>query len=418
MSINYQPSTINFGYTYDNVGNRLSLTDTNGIHNYTYDNVYRLANSNNPGEAYNYDPVGNRNPLTQTYDAGNRLLDDGTYTYTYDHDGNMVTKQNKTTLETTTYTYNSEDQLIGVVTPTQAISYKYDALGRRIEKNVAGTITRYIYDGEDIIQELDGNNQIVSTYTHGPGIDEPILVEKNGEKYYYVSDGLGSITALVDQNGNVTKTFRYDSFGNILSTTGSLTQPYTYTGREYDPETGLFYFRARYYDPKIGRFLQEDPIWNRNAYSYCYNNPLILIDPLGLEPPKNIPPGVNLNANVREARNMSPLEFYNAVKSGGKWDYKQKGRQYEDFGNYNYGLTGRATGFSEDVLLRGAGAYQIYRKTSERDWGWPWGGYPYGDDPNDQKWIKEGITDYEKKHRESYDCNKLQIPFRIWVLIL
>ncbi|MDD5492517.1 MAG: RHS repeat-associated core domain-containing protein, partial [bacterium] len=231
--------------------------------------------------AYNYDPVGNRNPLTQTYDAGNRLLDDGTYTYTYDHDGNMVTKQNKTTLETTTYTYNSEDQLIGVVTPAQTISYKYDALGRRIEKNVGGAITRYIYDGEDIIQELDNNNQVVVTYTYGPSIDEPIALDKAGQRYYYISDGLGSITALVYQNGNIAQTYRYDSFGNI-SSTGSLSQPYTYTGREYDSETGLYYYRARYMDPKTGRFLQQDPIWSKNLYPYVRNNPLNLIDPYGL----------------------------------------------------------------------------------------------------------------------------------------
>ncbi|MDD5131029.1 MAG: hypothetical protein PHH44_00005, partial [bacterium] len=239
--------------------------------------------STNPNEAYTYDPVGNRNPLTQTYDAGNRLLDDSTYTYTYDHDGNMTSKTHKTTLETTTYTYNSEDQLIGVTTPPQTVSYRYDAIGRRIEKNVSGTIIRYVYDGEDIIQELDQNNQIVATYTHGPGIDEPILVEKNGQKYYYIADDLGSITALVDQSGNIAQTYRYDSFGNILNQTGTLDQPFTYTGREYDSETGLYYYRARYYDAKIGRFLQEDPIWSKNLYSYCANNPLNYVDPFGLK---------------------------------------------------------------------------------------------------------------------------------------
>ena len=120
-----------------------------------------------------------------------------------------------------------------------------------------------------------------------------------------------------------------------------------------------------------------------------------MIDPFGLEPPKNIPPGVNMEQNVREAQKMSPLDFYNAVKSGGKWDYKTQGKQYEDFGNYNFGMTGRATGFSEDTLKRGAGAYQIYSGTSNPQWGWPWGNSPYGDDPNDQRWIGEGVKDFE-----------------------
>jgi RHS repeat-associated protein len=282
LSITNLPTTINDTYTYDNVGNRLSLADNNGFHNYIYDNIYRLSSATNPNENYSYDSAGNRNPLTQTYDSGNRLLDDGTYTYTYDRDGNITRKVKKIGGETTSYTYNSEDQLIGVVTPTQTISYKYDALGRRIEKNVAGTISRYVYDGEDIIQELDGNNQVVATYTHGPGIDEPICLEKNNQKYYYIADGLGSITALVSSNGNIVQSYRYDSFGNIISQAGSLSQPYAYTGREYDPETGLYFYRHRYYDSKIGRFLQEDQVPALNLYSYCRNNPLNLVDPYGL----------------------------------------------------------------------------------------------------------------------------------------
>jgi RHS repeat-associated protein len=286
LSITNLPTTINDTYTYDNVGNRLSLADNTGFHNYVYDNVYRLSSASNPNENYSYDPVGNRNPLTQTYDSGNRLLDDGTYTYTYDHDGNMTKKVKKVGGDTTTYSYNSEDQLIGIVTPTQTISYKYDAIGRRIEKNVAGTRSRYVYNGEDIIQELDGNNNIVAKYVHGPGIDEPICLEKNNQKYYYIADGLGSITAIVDQNGNIAQSYRYDSFGNIISQTGSLTQPYTYTGREFDSETGLFYYRHRYYDSKIGRFLQQDPIGfagGINKYIYTLNNPIKYIDPFGLD---------------------------------------------------------------------------------------------------------------------------------------
>ncbi len=93
---------------------------------------------------------------------------------------------------------------------------------------------------------------------------------------------MGSITGIIDSSGNLVQTYRYDSFGNILNQTGTLEQPFTFTGREFDEETGLYYYRARYYDPRIGRFLQQDPIWNNNLYSYCGNNPLNLIDPYGL----------------------------------------------------------------------------------------------------------------------------------------
>ncbi len=108
-------------------------------------------------------------------------------------------------------------------------------------------------------------------------------------------------------------------------------------------------------------------------------------------------------ANIEEARNMSIWAFYNAVKTGGDWDYKQLGPEYEDFGNYNYGVVGSAAGFSEGELERAAGAYQIYQGRSQDDWGWPWGNSPYGDDPKDQRWINEGIKDYGNYYGKWYE---------------
>lgn len=130
------------------------------------------------------------------------------------------------------------------------------------------------------------------------------------------------------------------------------------------------------------------------------NNPVNKIDPFGLAPPANIPPGVDFQQNITNAGNMSTWDFYNAVKTGGQWDYKQQGSQYEDFGNYNYGLTGSAAGFSGYTLLEAAGAYQIYSGTSKPGWSWPGGTWPYGDDPNDQKWILEGINDYNSGYHK------------------
>lgn len=124
------------------------------------------------------------------------------------------------------------------------------------------------------------------------------------------------------------------------------------------------------------------------------------VDPLGLVPPPNIPPGVDMQKNIDEASNMSPFEFYNAVRNGGKWDYKQMGRQYEDFGNYNFGAIGRAAGFCDEGLKRGAGAAQRAAGTSKSEWGTPWGSAPYGDDPNDQRWINEGSYDYQNYYNK------------------
>jgi RHS repeat-associated protein len=150
--------------------------------------------------------------------------------------------------------YDSTNQLIST------ISYAYDGFGRRVKKNVNGTITYYIYDNEDIRFETDENGTIIAEYIHGPGIDEPLAMRRDGQNYYYHVNGLGSITALTDSSKVVVQSYVYDSFGQIISQSGNIQNPYTYTAREYDSEIGLYYYRARYYDAYIGRFISEDPI--------------------------------------------------------------------------------------------------------------------------------------------------------------
>ena len=108
--------------------------------------------------------------------------------------------------------------------------------------------------------EYDGTNTLQTRYTHGPGIDEPIAVTKGGNTFYYHQDGLGTVTELTDSAGATSKAYAYDAYGNILDSLGTLEQPYTYTGREFDSESGLYYYRARYYDAGTGRFLQKDPV--------------------------------------------------------------------------------------------------------------------------------------------------------------
>ncbi|MEK6589198.1 MAG: RHS repeat-associated core domain-containing protein [Nitrospinota bacterium] len=120
---------------------------------------------------------------------------------------------------------------------------------------------------------------------HGQGIDELLAIEQKGKVYYYHFDGLGSITALTDNKGKVVQRYDYDSFGNMKHHGHKVKQPYTYTGREWDRETGLYYYRARYYDAKVGRFISKDPIGffgGVNLHTYVGNNPMYWIDPWGL----------------------------------------------------------------------------------------------------------------------------------------
>jgi type VI secretion system secreted protein VgrG len=152
-------------------------------------------------------------------------------------------------------------------------------------KVVNRVTTRFVYDNEDIVGEVDAANAVTALYIHGPGIDEPLAIGRPTGTFVYHADGLGSITHLTSNTGAVTRTYTYDSFGRIVAQTGALANPYTYTGRELDPESGLYYYRARYYDPTLGRFLQQDPIrflGGINFYSYVENDPLSFRDPWGL----------------------------------------------------------------------------------------------------------------------------------------
>ena len=192
---------------------------------------------------------------------------DATYAYQYDDNGNLTRKTLLATGNFTQFTYDAENRLTkvedfvaGNPTPAATSTYRYDGLGRRIEKVANGQTKRYVDDGEDILLEYDGANVLQARYTHGPGIDEPIAVTKGSATYFYHQDGLGTVTDLTDSAGATAKSYAYDAYGNILESPGTLDQPYTYTGREFDAERGLYHYRARAYDPTTGRFLQKDPI--------------------------------------------------------------------------------------------------------------------------------------------------------------
>jgi len=257
---------------------------------FSHDALERLIGAT-PGESYAYDAVGNRITSHRSglhvVDTVNQLLEDHTFTYSYDANGNLIEKKSKADGSLTRYTWSSQDHLVRVDLPDgQVAEYTYDPLGRRIQKSVNGVVTKYLYDEEDIIAELDASDSVTATYVHGPGIDEPISLTRDGRSYAYHRDALGSITHITDETGAVVQRYEYDSYGNLLSIRDpGLLQPFTYTGREWDPETGLYHYRARYYDPESGRFLSQDRlgfVGDWNFYSYVRNNPVRYLDPFGL----------------------------------------------------------------------------------------------------------------------------------------
>jgi RHS repeat-associated protein len=246
-----------------------------------------------------YDDVGNRTSshLSTSYGyqqgAFNRLTATQQATYTFDANGNVTSKSEGT--NKWYYSYDYENRLtnatkFGGLMPRagESINYHYDALGRRVIRQDKKTgRTEFTHDGLDVIQDrkLYGDSTTTTNYVNGLGIDDKLKVTSGTTSKYFLTDHLGSTVGLTDSNGVVTETASYDSFGRVIAS--NLSTRYQYTGRESDEKSGLMYYRARQYDPQIGRFTTEDPIGfaagDVNLYAYVDNNPINNFDSLGLE---------------------------------------------------------------------------------------------------------------------------------------
>ena len=153
---------------------------------------------------------------------------------------------------------------------------------------IASDPTNYLYDGASIVEELDNSGNLLARYAATTDIDEPLSELRGTAESYYQLDGLGSVTSLSSSTGTVANTYSYDGYGNLAASTGSTANPFRYTGREFDQETGLYFYRARYYDSNLGLFISEDRarFWaGVNFYRYVNNNPANEVDPFGLNQP-------------------------------------------------------------------------------------------------------------------------------------
>jgi RHS repeat-associated protein len=287
-------TTIQLGY--DSSNRRTSLTLANGIVvSYGYDNASELTaltytlNSNTLGSlTYGYDIAGRRTTLggtyartglpsaqaTTGYDAANELTTWGAATPTYDSNGNVLSDG------TNSYVWNARNQLVSM--NMSAESFQYDPLGRRVTKTILGTTTNYLYDGLSPTQELSGTTPTANLLTGA--VDEYFQRTDSSGPANFLADALGNTIAVTNSSGTNIAQYTYEPFGNT-TITGSSNSTYQYTGRENDG-TGVYFYRARYYNQTTQRFVSEDPIDfedGTNKYQYVANSPPNFTDPRGLQ---------------------------------------------------------------------------------------------------------------------------------------
>lgn len=281
-------ATFGYGYDYDAsnqptlLGQRTSLTETIPAQNLTgavttfgYDGNYQLTGATYPNVApfngevdgWTYDAIGNRTsqtvngtPTSYTYFKngsnplnGQRLQSDGTNTYGYDANGSASSKTGGTNY---TFGYTVENRLNSITVGLTA-SYGYDYQERRSKKTVSGATSTYLFDGQNLVAEAPAGG--TTYYLFGASIDEPLAaLDPSAAIRYFDVDALGSVVAANDPAGNVTLSTVFDAWGKTRAETGTRLHPFTYSGREVG-EAGALFYRARYYDPTLGRFTQEDP---------------------------------------------------------------------------------------------------------------------------------------------------------------
>ncbi|WP_187410471.1 RHS repeat-associated core domain-containing protein [Saccharophagus sp. K07] len=277
-------------YGYDNFGNLNRLADGPEETRYVYDLLDRLKKAEGSiPETFAFDPAGNLLAAGEGSDAnssvkGNRLYMQGDRKFTYDARGNLIQEnRGKDGKIVTTYEYNLNNQLVKVTKNGQTTSYTYDPLGRRISKTDAFGTTRYLWAGDQMVQEQ--RNNIKKTYIYEPESFKPVAQITDGKTYHYHLDHLGTPRELTDDQGKVVWKVRYKTYGNVaVKEVEEVENNLRFQGQYFDEETGLHYNRFRYYNPNTGQFITQDPIGllgGVNNYQYA-PNPVGWVDPFGL----------------------------------------------------------------------------------------------------------------------------------------
>jgi len=289
-------SLANYTNTYD-LASRITSETLNGAvpTTYTYDAKDELRNDGQV--TYTYDLNGNRTMSGYTIGLANELTSDGTWNYFYDQNGNRIGKKNISTGEWWSYGYDNRNRLVTAQDVMIGVqmqgTYAYDALGKRVEKDVwtgSTVVTRFAYDGSEIWADLSSGNALQTRYIRGDSVLELLArISSGGTAAWILVDRMGSLRNVIDNTGAVIDTITYDGYGNITNETNAANGgQYKYDGYRADAETGWFRpdpTRARYYGPSTGTWISQDPlgfiVGDTNLYRYVGNSPINRVDPSG-----------------------------------------------------------------------------------------------------------------------------------------